>query len=113
MCKELHDGDFLTRLTFEFLETAIWKLKFNICKIFLIVQIENLYRSFTTDREREVICRSLQKTEEWLYEDEIVETENFYTKKMKYLHKVNFIMSESFMYYQDLHSDFSRMESNL
>jgi len=38
--------------------------------------------------EREGISRSLQETEEWLYEDGDDETENAYTAKMQDLKKV-------------------------
>lgn len=48
----------------------------------------NTYRSFASDMEREGISRSLQETEEWLYEDGDDETENAYTAKMQDLKKL-------------------------
>ncbi|EEF39376.1 Heat-shock protein 105 kDa, putative [Ricinus communis] len=48
----------------------------------------NTYRSFANDQEREGISRSLQETEEWLYEDGDDETENAYTSKMQDLKKL-------------------------
>ncbi|KAJ6376571.1 hypothetical protein OIU76_025677 [Salix suchowensis] len=48
----------------------------------------NTYRSFASDMEREGISRSLQETEEWLYEDGDDETENAYTAKMQDLKKM-------------------------
>ncbi|XP_065862373.1 heat shock 70 kDa protein 16 [Euphorbia lathyris] len=48
----------------------------------------NTYRSFANDQEREEISRSLQETEEWLYEDGDDETENAYTSKMQDLKKL-------------------------
>ncbi|KAJ9153779.1 hypothetical protein P3X46_027182 [Hevea brasiliensis] len=48
----------------------------------------NKYRSFASDREKEGISRSLQETEEWLYEDGDDETENAYTSKMQDLRKL-------------------------
>ncbi|KAK1281239.1 Heat shock 70 kDa protein 16 [Acorus gramineus] len=46
------------------------------------------YRSFATESEREGISRSLQQTEEWLYEDGDDESENVYTGKLKELKKL-------------------------
>ncbi|KAK8931425.1 Heat shock 70 kDa protein 16 [Platanthera zijinensis] len=40
------------------------------------------YRSFLTEKEKEEISRSLQQTEEWLYEDGDDETEKVYTAKL-------------------------------
>lgn len=51
-------------------------------------QLFNTYRSFASDPEKEGISRSLQETEEWLYEDGDDETENTYTSKMQDLRKV-------------------------
>ncbi|XP_021595245.1 heat shock 70 kDa protein 16 isoform X2 [Manihot esculenta] len=48
----------------------------------------NTYRSFASDPEKEGISRSLQETEEWLYEDGDDETENTYTSKMQDLRKL-------------------------
>ncbi|KAK9269395.1 hypothetical protein L1049_001168 [Liquidambar formosana] len=48
----------------------------------------NTYRSFASDGEREGISRSLQQTEEWLYEDGDDETENAYASKMDDLKKL-------------------------
>ncbi|WCJ32913.1 Heat shock 70 kDa protein 16 [Euphorbia peplus] len=48
----------------------------------------NTYRSFASDQEREGVSRSLQETEEWLYEDGDDETENAYTSKMEDLKKL-------------------------
>lgn len=48
----------------------------------------NTYRSFASDGEREGISRSLQQTEEWLYEDGDDETENAYASKMEDLKKL-------------------------
>lgn len=46
------------------------------------------YRSFATEKEKEEISRSLQQTEEWLYEDGDDETENVYTTKLNELTKL-------------------------
>ncbi|KAE8125563.1 hypothetical protein FH972_020352 [Carpinus fangiana] len=48
----------------------------------------NTYRSFASDQEREGISRSLQQTEEWLYEDGDDETEHAYTSKLEDLKKL-------------------------
>lgn len=48
----------------------------------------NTYRSFASDQEREGISRSLQQTEEWLYEDGDDETESAYTSKLEDLKKL-------------------------
>ncbi|KAJ7963831.1 Heat shock 70 kDa protein [Quillaja saponaria] len=48
----------------------------------------NTYRSFASDREREDISRSLQETEEWLYEDGDDETELAYSSKLEDLKKM-------------------------
>lgn len=48
----------------------------------------NTYRSFASDREREGISRSLQQTEEWLYDEGDDETESAYTSKMEDLKKL-------------------------
>ncbi|KAM1343181.1 hypothetical protein ACFX15_007083 [Malus domestica] len=48
----------------------------------------NTYRSFASDQEREGISRSLQQTEEWLYDDGEDETENAYTSKLEDLKKL-------------------------
>lgn len=41
------------------------------------------YRSFASDQEREGISRSLQQTEDWLYEDGDDETENAYSSRLE------------------------------
>ncbi|EXB50301.1 Heat shock 70 kDa protein 16 [Morus notabilis] len=46
------------------------------------------YRSFASDQEREGISRSLQQTEEWLYDEGDDETESAYTSKMEDLKKL-------------------------
>ncbi|KAF8414092.1 hypothetical protein HHK36_002091 [Tetracentron sinense] len=46
------------------------------------------YRSFATNSEREEISRSLQQTEEWLYEDGDDESEKVYTGKLEDLKKL-------------------------
>uniref|UniRef100_A0A7N0VB57 Uncharacterized protein n=1 Tax=Kalanchoe fedtschenkoi TaxID=63787 RepID=A0A7N0VB57_KALFE len=46
-------------------------------------QLFNTYRSFASDEEREGISRTLQETEEWLYEDGDDETENAYASKLQ------------------------------
>ncbi|XP_062077728.1 heat shock 70 kDa protein 16 isoform X2 [Humulus lupulus] len=48
----------------------------------------NTYRSFTSDQEREDISRSLQQTEEWLYDEGDDETENAYVSKLDNLKKL-------------------------
>lgn len=48
----------------------------------------NTYRSFASDQERDVISRSLQETEDWLYEDGDDETEHAYTSKLEDLKKL-------------------------
>ena len=48
----------------------------------------NTYRSFASDHEREDISRSLQQTEEWLYDDGDDETEHAYISKLEDLKKV-------------------------
>ncbi|XP_004294376.1 PREDICTED: heat shock 70 kDa protein 16 [Fragaria vesca subsp. vesca] len=48
----------------------------------------NTYRSFASDQEREAISRSLQQTEDWLYDDGDDETENAYTSKLEDLKKL-------------------------
>lgn len=48
----------------------------------------NTYRSFASDREREGISRSLQQTEDWLYDEGDDETENAYILKLEDLHKL-------------------------
>ncbi|KAF5730551.1 heat shock 70 kDa protein 16 [Tripterygium wilfordii] len=48
----------------------------------------NTLRSFASDREREGISRSLQETEDWLYDDGDDETENAYTSKLEDLKKL-------------------------
>ncbi|KAB2615657.1 heat shock 70 kDa protein 16-like [Pyrus ussuriensis x Pyrus communis] len=48
----------------------------------------NTYQSFASDQEREGISRSLQQTEEWLYDDGEDETENAYTSKLEDLQKL-------------------------
>ncbi|KAL5548354.1 hypothetical protein UlMin_003585 [Ulmus minor] len=48
----------------------------------------NTYRSFASDQEREDISRSLQQTEDWLYDDGDDETENAYTSKLEDLKKL-------------------------
>lgn len=46
------------------------------------------YRSFATDKEKEDISRSLQQTEEWLYEDGVDEAEKVYSAKLDELTKL-------------------------
>lgn len=46
------------------------------------------YRSFASDQEREGISRSLQETEEWLYDDGDDETVNTYASKLEDLKKL-------------------------
>lgn len=48
----------------------------------------NTYRSFVSDQEREGISRSLQQTEDWLYDDGDDETEIAYTSKLEDLKKL-------------------------
>ncbi|XP_022716906.1 heat shock 70 kDa protein 16-like [Durio zibethinus] len=48
----------------------------------------NTYRGFASDKEREGISRSLQETEEWLYNDGEDETEGAYTSKLEALKKL-------------------------
>ncbi|XWS27845.1 hypothetical protein CRYUN_Cryun25bG0014800 [Craigia yunnanensis] len=48
----------------------------------------NIYRGFASDKEREAISRSLQETEEWLYDDGEDETEGAYTSKLEALKKL-------------------------
>ncbi|XP_022734400.1 heat shock 70 kDa protein 16-like isoform X2 [Durio zibethinus] len=48
----------------------------------------NTYRGFASDKEREGISRSLQQTEEWLYDDGEDETEGAYTSKLEALKKL-------------------------
>ncbi|TKY46872.1 Heat shock 70 kDa protein 16 [Spatholobus suberectus] len=48
----------------------------------------NTYRSFASEQERDDISRSLQETEEWLYEDGIDETEHAYSSKLEDLKKL-------------------------
>ncbi|XWS51876.1 hypothetical protein CRYUN_Cryun11dG0019500 [Craigia yunnanensis] len=51
-------------------------------------KIFNTYRGFASDKEREGITRSLQETEEWLYDDGEDETEDAYISKLEALKKV-------------------------
>ncbi|XP_055802812.1 heat shock 70 kDa protein 16 [Solanum dulcamara] len=51
-------------------------------------KILNTYRSFATDSEREAISCSLQRTEEWLYEDGDDESEQVYAEKLEDLKKM-------------------------
>ncbi|XP_054795091.1 heat shock 70 kDa protein 16-like isoform X2 [Prosopis cineraria] len=46
------------------------------------------YRSFASEQEREGISRSLQETEEWLYEDGDDETEAAYSEKLEDIKKL-------------------------
>ncbi|XP_039130789.1 heat shock 70 kDa protein 16-like [Dioscorea cayenensis subsp. rotundata] len=46
------------------------------------------YRSYATESEREEISRSLQQTEEWLYDDGDDETESVYVNKLQELKKL-------------------------
>lgn len=46
------------------------------------------YRSFATEKEKEDISRSLQQTEEWLYEEGVDEAEKVYTTKLDELTKL-------------------------
>ncbi|KAK7305101.1 hypothetical protein VNO77_43001 [Canavalia gladiata] len=48
----------------------------------------NAYRSFASEQEKDDISRSLQETEEWLYEDGVDETENAYSSKLEDLKKL-------------------------
>ncbi|KAI4388184.1 hypothetical protein MLD38_000537 [Melastoma candidum] len=48
----------------------------------------NSYRSFATDVERDGISRSLQQTEDWLYDEGDDETENAYAMKLEDLKKL-------------------------
>ncbi|MBA0736151.1 hypothetical protein Gogos_009725 [Gossypium gossypioides] len=48
----------------------------------------NTYRGFASDEEREGISKSLQETEEWLYDDGEDETEGAYTSKLEALKKL-------------------------
>ncbi|XP_068668992.1 heat shock 70 kDa protein 16-like [Aristolochia californica] len=48
----------------------------------------DLYRSFCTDVEKEEISKSLQETEEWLYDDGDDESEMVYTSKLEQLKKL-------------------------
>ncbi|KAJ8763650.1 hypothetical protein K2173_003122 [Erythroxylum novogranatense] len=48
----------------------------------------NTYRSFASDQEKEGIAKSLQDTEEWLYDEGDDETENAYSMKMEDLKKL-------------------------
>ncbi|KAK7287503.1 hypothetical protein RIF29_00783 [Crotalaria pallida] len=48
----------------------------------------NTYRSFASDQERDDISRSLQETEEWLYEDGDDESELAYSSKLEDLKKL-------------------------
>ncbi|KAJ1441369.1 Heat shock protein 70 family [Sesbania bispinosa] len=43
----------------------------------------NTYRSFVSEQERDDISRSLQETEDWLYEDGDDETEHAYSSKLE------------------------------
>lgn len=47
-----------------------------------------MYQSFASVEDREEISRILQKTEDWLYEDGVDESENIYVEKLKDLKKV-------------------------
>ncbi|XWS51874.1 hypothetical protein CRYUN_Cryun11dG0019500 [Craigia yunnanensis] len=51
-------------------------------------KIFNTYRGFASDKEREGITRSLQETEEWLYDDGEDETEDAYISKLEALKKL-------------------------
>ncbi|CAK9166911.1 unnamed protein product [Ilex paraguariensis] len=51
-------------------------------------KIFHTYRSFATDSEKEGISRTLQQTEEWLYEDGDDESEHAYTEKLKDLQRL-------------------------
>lgn len=48
----------------------------------------NTYRGFASDDEREGISRTLQETEEWLYDDGEDETQGAYTSKLEALKKL-------------------------
>ncbi|XP_039035929.1 heat shock 70 kDa protein 16-like isoform X2 [Hibiscus syriacus] len=48
----------------------------------------NTYRGFASENEREDISRSLQETEEWLYNEGEDETEGAYTSKLEFLKKL-------------------------
>ncbi|KAK2387239.1 heat shock protein 70 (Hsp 70) family protein [Trifolium repens] len=48
----------------------------------------NTYRNFASEPERNDISRSLQETEDWLYEDGDDETEHAYTSKLEDLKKL-------------------------
>ncbi|KAI3680538.1 hypothetical protein L6452_35310 [Arctium lappa] len=51
-------------------------------------KILSSYRSFATNSEKDGISKSLQETEEWLYEDGDDETEEVYTGKLEDLRKL-------------------------
>ncbi|KAJ7960763.1 Heat shock 70 kDa protein [Quillaja saponaria] len=53
-----------------------------------VSELFNTYRSYASDQEREGISRSLQETEEWLYEDGDDETEFAYSSKLEDLRKM-------------------------
>ncbi|KAG4920880.1 hypothetical protein AAZX31_18G095700 [Glycine max] len=46
------------------------------------------YRSFASEQEKDDISRTLQETEEWLYEDGVDETEHAYSSKLEDLKKL-------------------------
>ncbi|RDX91229.1 Heat shock 70 kDa protein 16, partial [Mucuna pruriens] len=48
----------------------------------------NTYRSFASEQERDDISKSLQETEDWLYEDGVDETEHAYSSKLEDLKKL-------------------------
>eukprot|EP00268_Persea_americana_P046689 TRINITY_DN481_c1_g1_i1.p1 TRINITY_DN481_c1_g1~~TRINITY_DN481_c1_g1_i1.p1 ORF type:complete len:794 (+),score=161.28 TRINITY_DN481_c1_g1_i1:604-2985(+) len=58
------------------LEAFIYETRDKLC---------NTYRSFATESEKEEVSSSLQRTEEWLYEDGDDESEKVYTEKLKEL----------------------------
>lgn len=53
------------------------------------MKLFNTYRGFASDDEREGISRTLQETEEWLYDDGEDETQGAYTSKLEALKKAS------------------------
>ncbi|KAK9064181.1 hypothetical protein SSX86_015561 [Deinandra increscens subsp. villosa] len=51
-------------------------------------KLSDAYRSYATDSEKELITNNLQKTEDWLYEDNEDQSEQDYTGKVKDLQKL-------------------------
>ncbi|CAK7351163.1 unnamed protein product [Dovyalis caffra] len=61
------------------LESYVYEMRDKIC---------SKYHSFATETERDEISITLQKTEEWLYEDGADESENIYNQKLEDLRKL-------------------------